>query len=266
MIRSVSEFVTSVKADLAKWEHRVRPWFRGESGYEPALCPKIAGYSPEQENYLLQSFRRKARGLANTPLRKETDLWLFMAEHYGLPTRLLDWSEGALLALYFALNERHPNVRIYMLNPHKLNELTIGHSDYVNFPLSWIKAGHENIALAWEKRNGNRGFDLPVAMPATYQDARMISQRSCFTVHGRILKPLPELLQDRGVDVRDCLVEYDVDADASPELLEDLAILGITGSTNFPDLDHLAKDIVAELRQPATVNRRDRDTSLPEMR
>lgn len=250
MIRSVSEFVTAVKADLARWEPRVRPWFRGESGHEPVLCPKIAAYSAEQENYLLQSFRRKARGLANTPQRNETDLWLFLAQHYGLPTRLLDWSEGALLALYFALNEKHPNVRIYMLNPHKLNELAIGHSDYLNFPLSWIKAGHENIALAWQKRKPAHGFDLPVAMPATYQDARMISQRSCFTVHGKVLESLPALLRRTGADVGDCLAEYHIDAAASGELLEDLAILGITGSTNFPDLDHLAKDIVSELKHP----------------
>ena len=251
MIRSIIEFISAVKDDLTKWEPRITPWFRGESGNDPPLCPKVARYSAEHENYLLQSFRRKAGGLANTPPREQTDMWLFLAQHYGVPTRLLDWTEGALLGLYFAINQKKPNARIYMLNPHKLNELATGQqSDYLNFPLSWLAGGYENVALAWEERKPQRGFVLPIAVPATYQDYRMISQRSCFTIHGKALKPLPDLLRNKGVELAECLIEYRVDIDAATQLVEDLATLGISGSTIFPDLDHLAKDISSELGNP----------------
>jgi len=190
MIKSTIEFITSIQKDLKNWDPRTKPWFRGESGSEAPLCPKIAKYTAEQENHFVQSFWRKAGGLANTPHRNETDMWLFLAQHYGVPTRLLDWTEGALLGLYFAINRRNPNPKVYMLNPYRLNELAMGiSSDYLNYPLSWgkNKPGYENIALAWEHRNPERGFLLPVAIPATYQDHRMIAQRSCFTVHGQSL-------------------------------------------------------------------------------
>ncbi len=251
MIKSVIEFISAVRNDLAVWHSSsepIRPWFRGESGNDPPLRPRIAGYSKEKENYLLQSFRRKARGIANTPPRDETDLWLFFAQHYGVPTRLLDWTEGALLGLYFAVNQANPNPRVYMLHPHKLNELTgAQQSDGLNFPLTWLNRGYENIALAWEERQITRGFDLPIAVPATYLDHRMIAQRSCFTVHGKKLDPLPELLRNRGVNVGDYLIEYHIDLDVTAQLKGELAILGVTGSTVFPDIDHLGSDISSEI-------------------
>ncbi len=258
MIRSVDEFIAAIKTDLARWRPKLRPWFRGESGGDPPLCPKIAKFNASQENYLVQSFRRRAGGLANTPIRGETDKWLFLAQHYGIPTRLLDWTEGALFALFFAVNKQGRLPRVYMLNPHRLNELAIGSpSDYLNFPLSWDetggpvrKEGYRNIALAWQHRGRDDAYDLPVAMPAIYQDHRMIAQRSCFTVHGKVLEPIPSILKSRGFDSNDCLFEYPVDVGQAGDLMDELSLLGVSAATIFPDLDRLAKDLLTEVENP----------------
>jgi len=94
MIRHINEFIDKIMNDLTKWDEGVKPWFRGESGNKHLpLCPKIQKFESNEENYLLQSFRRQAGGLTNVPPRSgHTDMWLFLAQHYGIPTRLLDWT------------------------------------------------------------------------------------------------------------------------------------------------------------------------------
>ncbi len=222
MIKSITEFISEVKKDLRKWEPGTKPWFRGESGNRKySLCPKIAVFEHNHENYLLQSFRRQAGGLANVPDRGNIDQCLFLAQHYGVPTRLLDWTEGALLSLYFAVNKDNPYPRVFMLNPRKLNELAGVPTYPPNYPLSWVHIGALYIRLAWENRDlekiklsmqeqakaayGNQEnqdqaqlkrelkaiqdikLEVPIAFPATYQEQRMIAQRSCFTIHGALL-------------------------------------------------------------------------------
>jgi hypothetical protein len=259
MIKSITQLIVEIQADLSRWGETTKPWFRGESGNHPTLCPKIAKYTANEENYLLQSFRRQAGGLANSPPRQgHTDMWLFKAQHYGIPTRLLDWTEGGLHALYFAINSGNLNPRMYMLNPHHLNELAIGHKlpDY-EFPLSWgrDKIGTVYVSLAWQHRNlapehmnveETKGWnlDIPIAFPATYQDQRMIAQRSCFTIHGITLKPLSEILKNMRVELADYLIEYEIDFESRKSLLRELSILGISAATIFPDLDHLSQDLI----------------------
>ena len=256
MITSVTQLINTVKEDLQNWEEECMPWFRGESGNQPALCPKIANYTYNQENYLLQSFRRQAGGLANVPPREHVDLWLFLAQHYGVPTRLLDWTEGALHALYFAINRDNSYPRIYMLNPRKLNELAGLRTYSPNYPLSWIWGGGLYVSLAWQNRKldeGSKDFqirnnldlDIPIAFPATYQDHRMIAQRSCFTIHGVSLKPIEDILKKKDIDVNGYLYKYEIDSKAKASLLKELSILGISAATIFPDLDHLALDLVS---------------------
>jgi hypothetical protein len=251
MINSVIQFIKSLQKDLKRWPQDINPWFRGESGTDEPLTPKVANLSAEQELYLLQSFRRKAGGLGHTPHREgETDLWLFLAQHYGVKTRLLDWTEGALIALFFAVNRGNPNPRVYMLNAHNLNNLAYNiNLPPPNFPLSWTEANRQNIALAWaapEKRN-DMGLELPVAFPATYQDHRMIAQRSCFTVHGKCLLSLDILLSNKTSDISDYLVTYRISPRASSKITKQLFYLGISAASIFPDLDNLSKDLNYEV-------------------
>jgi len=156
VIGSVEDFISRIKADYSKWGPY--PWFRGEPNVDSPLLPKLyrkkKDGSSHDENTLLQLFRMKAPslGFGQMPNRDTIDQWLFLARHVGLPTRLLDWTEGALIALYFALLEEEPIV--WMLNPLELNRLSVSDPQSLSsipFELTWVprevnaNAANENI-------------------------------------------------------------------------------------------------------------------------
>jgi len=251
-IRSVEEFVIRVREDSAAWPVEQPRWFRGEPGdTDTPLLPSLYRYADgsTRENQLLQTFRARASAFSSEPIpdRKQTDKWLFLAQHVGLPTRLLDWSEGALIALYFALQTRSETPCVWMLNPLHLNYSAEGAPKGVDpntrreFPLPWFNPtvgrnfANENMRGAWEKDRA--GVDLPFAIHPTYVHPRLRAQRGCFTVQGKQKESLNKLIPGS------ILKRYVIDATRRKQLTADLAVLGVTESVAFPDLDGLAKDL-----------------------
>ena len=211
----------------------------------------------------------------NTPLREHTDEWLFLAQHVGLPTRLLDWTEGLFVALYFALLEKEPT--IWMLDPIELNRRSSSEPIEDNiFPLPWFdpgkapatrldiaefafhvatrsqsedtnleqkfnveqylpNLGNFNIRGAWEL--DKVGTDLPVAIHPTNVHVRMHTQKSCFTVQGKKKESLSNLVDSR------ILKKYIVSSDFIIAMSNDLRMIGVTHTSIFPDLDHLAREL-----------------------
>ncbi|HII4397792.1 TPA: FRG domain-containing protein [Clostridium perfringens] len=121
IIRSLSEYIKIVKEltdEIQEKNPRYEVWFRGQEKWNYELSPKglrtikkltPCQYMREGEdieilplNDMLNDFKRKA--IDNLDY-KPTSLieWCIIAQHYGLPTKLLDWTTNALVGLYFAL-------------------------------------------------------------------------------------------------------------------------------------------------------------------
>jgi len=92
--------------------------FRGQARSEWALVSSL-GRAAEQEDHdvwwweevLLEKFMRYASTHLGSVRPDESQVveWLVMMQHYGAPTRMLDWSRSALIALFFAVNGSYPN-------------------------------------------------------------------------------------------------------------------------------------------------------------
>jgi hypothetical protein len=191
-------------------------------------------------------FRARASGYHDVvPIREHTDQWLFLARHAGLPTRLLDWSEGALVALHFALKEDKKKPVVWMLNPFELNNLsyTMPAGPSFEFPLPWYEPKAPNVNPAFENIGGawvhdSRGVDLPVAIHPTYVHPRLRGQRACFTVQGKLKEGLNSIVSGDRI-----LRRYVIDPGARQAMRDDLVLLGISESVVFPELDGLATEL-----------------------
>jgi FRG domain len=136
-VDSVSDFVAlldSVKAELGMQGTTWNPWYRGHSDSGWMLLPSMyrPGVDFNKERELFRDFkiRMSTEGAFNP--QNEMD-WLFIAQHHGLPTRMLDWTENPLVALFFAV-ENYSNGKdgkIFALHPARFNKI-IAFSHYNN--------------------------------------------------------------------------------------------------------------------------------------
>ena len=213
------------------------PFFRGHQSTEydlrPSLLRPVRGrwYTPADEQNLFYEFRSRGGALLPAGL----DSWdvLFSMRHYGLPTRLLDWSESFAAALFFALNgsEKAADIVVWFLDPYTFNKATCEiaevldvRSDLKHSYLDYFVEPKPDAAPEWKHA---------VAIYPERRLPRLSGQLATFTLHVTCA-PL-EKLSLPGLTRLALSGRARVDAEAY------LQLAGINDQSLFADLDGLAR-------------------------
>ena len=259
---SLSEFlklVTEVRDEWFEKDDAWGPWFRGQQRDYWPLCPKLyrdyGGYAKVKRDHIEDEIREefivRAPILSDTkPAGNDDWEWYFLMQHFGTPTRLLDWTEGALLGLYFAVkdNPGFYDAAVWILDPFELNRRAIRKEEVIPPSATGVIHSDKRRVDPWLPPRFKNMAGLPkppIAVYPTHIARRISTQRSCFTVQGTDARGLDKLHEKKN----SCLVRITIPGFRVQAIRRELEASGIDEATIFPDLDGLSRSLSAKWKR-----------------
>lgn len=244
--------------------HRLKPSvLRGATPLRHALGYELKGKIFSSDGYtvtglsserMLDEFKRKARPFLETIPSNDFE-WLFLMQHYGVPTRLLDWTTNALVALFFAVEyldakysepEEDPTdvflnkdecsddgAAVFVINPQKINKASIS----LNYAID-VAADYQNWSHYVRPMESADQTYSPICILAPHTSPRIRAQSGTFTLHGSNIWPI-----DYYDLLRPLITKIFIPYKEAINIREQLSVLGITRSFIFPDLVGVSEEI-----------------------
>jgi hypothetical protein len=230
-VRSVLEFETAVRQIKAP-QHTYLKLYRGQAEAKDLLPSLFRRFKDrvhlilDVEKEMLERLKRRIP--QHMPMRPNNDWdWLSFGQHYRLPTRLLDWSENPLIALFFAVEKKSSSPTVYVYH-----------------------ADRSQIADAIAKKSTPAEIALTRIMTPSVKSVRVGLQKGWHTVHrlhprrktgGKMVIPLASLGWHKGR-----LAIIPIDPAAARAIRNELGGKGIYPATVYGDFERICASICRE--------------------
>lgn len=197
--------------------HQPPQWiFRGQRQHWP-LRPSAGRsdrYEAARELQLFNEFQRLAQPLISNSMLLDYWDWLFIAQHHGLPTRLLDWTTNPLVAAYFAC--------LPTPNGKRRGEIIA------------VRVSDIGLLSSTDRDQGPFGIQKASFVYPSAVAPRILSQRGLFSIH-----PDPS----RNWILRNKTVRFEIEAEDKERFLGYLYGIGVDAAMVMADVDGLATNL-----------------------
>lgn len=232
IINTVQEFIDlieEVKIENERKGNKAELLFRGQAVDKP-LLPKLArlklnGNITNVEDLILAEFKRGILPLTEFKPENNWDL-LALAQHHGLPTRLLDWTYNALVALWFAVERP--------ANRNEKNELENG--------VVWILGANVEDFRTNTDRIDPLDNKITKIFRSSVVSRRISAQAGVFTIH-KINKNKKMIRFETHAGFKTKLIKAVIPHSSFANIRRQLNVLGVNYSTIYPDIDGFCKHL-----------------------
>ncbi|MBU1340524.1 MAG: FRG domain-containing protein [Proteobacteria bacterium] len=228
-IQSYVELIDKEKDRTEKKGNDADLLFRGQRRDHP-LLPKLArinlrGEINNIEKLIIDEFRRTSLPLSEFQPIDDWDL-LALAQHHGLPTRLLDWTYSALAALYFTIREpAHKDEK----NKHHHGVVWVLSPDVDDFRTNTDEFGPLSNKIT------------KIFLPKIIS-RRISAQAGAFTAH-KINANGRAISFEKHSKFKKKLLKIIIPPEHFPRIRHRLNMLGVNSAALFPDIDGLCSHL-----------------------
>ncbi len=251
-IESVSGFIELIEGFYTEDKSRTL-WFRGVSDSSFSLVPSLyrkipVGLSyPDRDSRLKEMEKQIVRMFIDSgyPFIEKSiisDKWnlLFLMQHHGSPTRLLDWTISPLISLYFSVSANlDSDGAVWILDPKRFNHTN--NSGDVNS--NTIYSVDDPQLEAYKVENIRKV--PPVCIHAAYNNQRIVSQRGVFLLFGTDPFYLDEFFPSSLNITSKILQKVVISSAAKKKVSSLLTKFGYSHGHLFPGLEGISTDINA---------------------